>query len=417
MFIIIYQITDSLFLLTDEILRCVENIISKAVPKLPIKRKGWIPNYEGRMMSLILFTLKLLFGLDGVTEFHFSKYAELINNSFKRNTFDIISWIQYIAFRKLFMEKYHFPEYHKKNSEINSDLLFQYSISQNVRLASEVSLTKEAKDFEEVLTKIKSFQSDICKTNTFSANLIPFTQYFSMLLKIHNDTFMRTIFDRNYKKDEIDFLLKPNKYFDSFDNNVEIINGGANNKWIMNELNSFGKNISRTSHKLEVVEIVDNGYDILHNFKHIDSIRVTKDPLTFQEYYSRYRNYLFRKNSKYAERVYKHIKFDCIQTIIPYETHYNPFERYWLNLINNIDSVSKNEFNSFFQNYCSTFKIIFDECSRIIEQSHSEFFKEYQITELYLTYSSDMSKNETFRPKRFLDSKLNYLISEAEEQW
>ncbi|KAG5883504.1 hypothetical protein JTB14_013931 [Gonioctena quinquepunctata] len=59
--------------LPDEIFLAVKNLLSKIHVKLKMTKKGdVIPNYEGRIMSLIIFTLKLLFGLDGETENHLS---------------------------------------------------------------------------------------------------------------------------------------------------------------------------------------------------------------------------------------------------------------------------------------------------------------------------------------------------------
>jgi TATA box-binding protein-associated factor RNA polymerase I subunit B len=37
------------------------------------------PNYEGRAMAFIIFVLKLLFGLDGKTEYEISKVTKKLN--------------------------------------------------------------------------------------------------------------------------------------------------------------------------------------------------------------------------------------------------------------------------------------------------------------------------------------------------
>lgn len=37
------------------------------------------PNYEGRAMAFIVVVLKILFGLDGITEYEISRVAEKIN--------------------------------------------------------------------------------------------------------------------------------------------------------------------------------------------------------------------------------------------------------------------------------------------------------------------------------------------------
>lgn len=41
--------------------------------------QNFIPNYEGRAMAFIIVIMKILFGLDGITEFEISRVAEKIN--------------------------------------------------------------------------------------------------------------------------------------------------------------------------------------------------------------------------------------------------------------------------------------------------------------------------------------------------
>lgn len=50
-----------------------------------------IPNYEARAMALIIFTLKMLFGLDGKTEVVLSNYARKINRYLKKKKIKILA--------------------------------------------------------------------------------------------------------------------------------------------------------------------------------------------------------------------------------------------------------------------------------------------------------------------------------------
>lgn len=49
-------------------------------PRMPFNAKtAWFPNYEGRAMAIIVVVLKMLFALDGVTEYEISRVVEKIN--------------------------------------------------------------------------------------------------------------------------------------------------------------------------------------------------------------------------------------------------------------------------------------------------------------------------------------------------
>lgn len=407
---------DTFFL--GDIAKTVVNLLSKTVPKFPFRNQDCIPNYEGRIMSLILFTLKLLYGLDGVTEFHFSKYARAVNDTFKRNMFDITLWMKYIAYRKIFLSKNHFPTYHLKNSEVDSNLLLHCLISQNDTFDTKRSLSREMKDFEEILTKIKDFQCEINSNSVInSSDPTSIVDYLKNLTGAKRNI-AKKMFAQDYVETGIDFLLNPNAYLKFLGKNIEIKNGGANDKWVINELKTI-RNIrkySRRNYDIILVEIKDQGDDILGK-QESNRNKVNSDPSSFQNSYNKFRQHIFYKNSKYLERISRYIQPDNIVQTNSYEKHYNPFERYWINNIASIDLLYKYEFDNFFQNHPFTFREIFCECSRLIEQSHTEFFNEFQLTELYLTYSSELLGKQSFRSKRALDNQLNYYINQAENQW
>ena len=44
-----------------------------------------IPNYEGRAIAFIIVVLKILLGLDGITEYRISRIAENINRYVEKN--------------------------------------------------------------------------------------------------------------------------------------------------------------------------------------------------------------------------------------------------------------------------------------------------------------------------------------------
>ncbi|XP_071446214.1 TATA box-binding protein-associated factor RNA polymerase I subunit B [Hetaerina americana] len=87
-----------------------------------------IPNYEGRAMAFLLFTMKLLFALDGYTEQILSKFAQKANKILglckgknfshpKESTHDVQKlfvwkdWVNYIEFRDSLISRWHYPMY------------------------------------------------------------------------------------------------------------------------------------------------------------------------------------------------------------------------------------------------------------------------------------------------------------------
>ncbi|XP_043500870.1 TATA box-binding protein-associated factor RNA polymerase I subunit B isoform X2 [Polistes fuscatus] len=78
-------------------------------------KKSDIPNYEARAMAFIIVVLKVLFGLDGITECTISKIAERINivgrkqNVLDKKLFSFCEWQRYIECRKNILVNKHYP--------------------------------------------------------------------------------------------------------------------------------------------------------------------------------------------------------------------------------------------------------------------------------------------------------------------
>ncbi|XP_014600234.1 PREDICTED: TATA box-binding protein-associated factor RNA polymerase I subunit B [Polistes canadensis] len=78
-------------------------------------KKSDIPNYEARAMAFIIVVLKVLFGLDGITECTISKIAERINivgskqDVLDTKLFSFCEWQRYIECRKNILVNKHYP--------------------------------------------------------------------------------------------------------------------------------------------------------------------------------------------------------------------------------------------------------------------------------------------------------------------
>ncbi|KAK9294609.1 hypothetical protein QLX08_010833 [Tetragonisca angustula] len=93
-----------------------ERLIALSVPKMVFNVKtSCIPNYEGRAIAFIIVVLKILLGLDGITEYRISRIAENINSVaikrglLKEKLFSFEEWQKYIECRKTILVHAHYP--------------------------------------------------------------------------------------------------------------------------------------------------------------------------------------------------------------------------------------------------------------------------------------------------------------------
>ncbi|XP_015177405.1 PREDICTED: TATA box-binding protein-associated factor RNA polymerase I subunit B [Polistes dominula] len=104
------------------ILLYAERFIALSPPTMIFDfKKADIPNYEARAMAFIIVVLKILFGLDGITEYTISKIAEHINivgnkhNVLDKKLFSFYEWQRYIECRKNILVNKHYPTKLKYN--------------------------------------------------------------------------------------------------------------------------------------------------------------------------------------------------------------------------------------------------------------------------------------------------------------
>ncbi|XP_043668375.1 TATA box-binding protein-associated factor RNA polymerase I subunit B [Vespula pensylvanica] len=107
------------------VLLYAERLIALSPPTMIFDyKKPCIPNYEARAMAFIIVVLKVLFGLDGITEHIISKTAEHINNvarkqdALDKKLFSFCEWQRYIECRKNILVNKHFPTKLKYNPSI-----------------------------------------------------------------------------------------------------------------------------------------------------------------------------------------------------------------------------------------------------------------------------------------------------------
>ncbi|XP_065075441.1 TATA box-binding protein-associated factor RNA polymerase I subunit B [Ochlerotatus camptorhynchus] len=108
-------------------------------PKMPFDGTSHLPNYEGRAMAFIIFMLKLLFGLNDTTEMKLSKSAAKFNQTLTnlgpsyRPLFVFREWIRYLEMRKVILAQVHHPTNRLKAKEEGIEQDIDLFIDHNMR--------------------------------------------------------------------------------------------------------------------------------------------------------------------------------------------------------------------------------------------------------------------------------------------
>lgn len=234
-----------------------------------------IPNFEGRVMAFIMFTLKLLFSFDGTTEKEFTRFARQLNalksthtdeELLKNDLFVWQDWFNYIEYRKLILKHKHFPtkfmldpddnELGKSFANFLQHKKADEEPAENQSLQMNIA-KKRLKDLEMYQDEIK----ESCLE--FQHTLTPFHSYITHLKSLDNVKLLglpiNTELLQDFTKCNIDYLLSPHSY-------LRLING---NKYEIKSTNArsnhrFVKMSSTNLKKAEIVKLEESWREAYH---------------------------------------------------------------------------------------------------------------------------------------------------------
>lgn len=178
------------------------------------KTDNIIPNYEARVLSTIMFVIKLIFRLDDKTEYEFSKQAATFNTGKPEKLFIWKEWMDFIDYRKLALTRHHFPTaklYDEENVH-TAKLFARFSEHQRFAMASTTKLSRQSEVLEIMLNRLKNLQSSECdELILVLPSLLPFATATEVLLnskKVSDENLYNTL-SADFRNSSINYVVNP----------------------------------------------------------------------------------------------------------------------------------------------------------------------------------------------------------------
>ncbi|XP_012250900.2 TATA box-binding protein-associated factor RNA polymerase I subunit B isoform X1 [Athalia rosae] len=207
------------------ILLYAQRLIALSPPKMIFnKLEPLIPNYEGRAMAYIVVVVKILFSMDGITEYEMSRIAEKINSeaigdlNFK--LFSFSEWQRYIECRRNVLTCKHFPTKYKNDSDAlgNSEVYVKFIQSALSKREEKIEARSSKNTIPILLAGImEQCASTLVDSNQhpehieiFSPSLSPQQSYLEQLLE--NPLYdLPHILWTNFGETEVYYSIEPNE--------------------------------------------------------------------------------------------------------------------------------------------------------------------------------------------------------------
>ncbi|CAG9838493.1 unnamed protein product [Diabrotica balteata] len=412
--------------LPDDVFLAVKNILAKNPPYQGMICNH-IPNYEGRVMAIIMFVLKLFYGLDDVSEINLSQFAKALNATWPNlKMFDIVEWMEFINYRRVLISEYHFPSSANENiGATNADLYMQYRKNHKIDIdyTPNVGFKKrpcsaEMTGYKDLLTEIIKLQNDEFPHIEYPPSVHPYKSHSDVVKRLLHrsdpDGIQFYMLTKYFQNRSMDFLFNPLAYLWQLNSKAKFQHGGLNDQWKLKTvgLSSKFQFLEQRYIKHIPVEVVK------HEVKRKPRKQIEKDVSGKNikvklKQFAKYHQYQFKEDLIELGKLSVRCTFngegrcnnDRQET---YDLHCFPYERHWINFTNTrINFASAEQFKDYMNGFSSSFKMILKECSRITEQNEQELFEQFQSTELYLIYcskeySGSKKRRELVTFKKFL---------------
>lgn len=193
--------------LPTDLMIFLDRFLAVFPPKMEHEISRWFPNYEARAMAIILFMLKLLFGCNDSTEMKLSKSAAKFNAMLKnlgpsyRQLFVFREWVRFLEMRKLVLGQVHHPTNRvvakQEGVEQDPELFIDYNLRK--RQGGDLYRASTKTINRNWVSKLKDFATNVVNTyhrlnpnsNTqqsieFDPSLTPHRSYLETFLLAYN---------------------------------------------------------------------------------------------------------------------------------------------------------------------------------------------------------------------------------------
>lgn len=416
--------------LPREFFKCVLKIMAEAAPLMKVdKKSSIIPNYEARAMSFVIFTAKLLFGLDGATEHKFSEFATIINHINDdsqlhiKKMFVFDRWMKHIQYRRCVLKHYHFPTSFANGETLKNVDLFTDFLKGNIGKLSEdddETLRADYEVYKKLLVELQDKNGEDANLN-FRFSFTPFREYCERLLRAPIEFLPQLFLD--FSEKSMLFLLKPYTFLRLIndDSKVKVKHRGANKQirftTILNpRATQYQQRKKRR--KLVTVKLQDGNQTTVQTkcnakVREIDSERILNAHRT--ENCEKHHKNAVKLQKLSKEDLFSQLKITRRQEDV-YNVLYNPFETFWLSSRHMDRFVSAEEsFEDYLQTLPHSFVFLLEECARILEMDQRHLLEEYVTVELYLCHVVKFRGSTVHSP--VMDEEVKKLINKAKREW
>ncbi|XP_063705341.1 TATA box-binding protein-associated factor RNA polymerase I subunit B-like [Culicoides brevitarsis] len=384
-----------------------------------------LPYYDGRAMAYIIFALKLIFGLNGVTESAMSASAKKVNafmeekNIKSRKLFVWSEWVEYLEARKLLLLKYngqlHFQSENKGNDYLSSRVTPHFSnLKENVynyhpkekklnaeemnKLSKEDRRHLKYRNFARKLMEKKQNSKNPSPKIEFPPSLTPNTTNLEVL---RSSIALPEILNEDFRLRNIKYLIKGSKLKKKFRKNgfeVKSVEAPSNISMTYITYKKSRKLFKRSAKLIEYIFSTDE-QTYLENLKKEAKLKETNikkarhDPMMKQKEISskqKIKKIMKKKRASYIPN--EDDFFSEIESSSDSEpdsdtdvTYHRPNFEYWT-YIDRPDSLSKDIYDLLSVEFPYIFKWLLETCSAMLQMKPIFLYFELLTIEVQFLY-------------------------------
>ncbi|XP_015121029.1 TATA box-binding protein-associated factor RNA polymerase I subunit B [Diachasma alloeum] len=200
-----------------------ERMIAMSPPKLTFEKWNYsLPRYEAKAMSAIIIVMKILFGLDGVTEYEISRVVDRINSiaeekdALDSKLFSFIEWQRYIECRRSVIMSHHSATRYRLDPEAPSQNVNEYLnyLSKFVTPAEPGVLLKQVtENINKNMENLAENLPEVEPVRSFQPSLTPMHSYLQELL-MDDDVDLPSILRQDFTSAKVGYMTNTETFKD-----------------------------------------------------------------------------------------------------------------------------------------------------------------------------------------------------------